>query len=331
LLTRFRHLLPRVLPGGAILCFHSVTTPELPADGIAHLPLDQFATAIRTARRLGEFVPLSELVRRQHQGRSTSGLLAITLDDAYAALCADFQDFISREQLPVAIFVVGNATSDGERFWWDRIDDAFARAASDRWRTFEDACGLPDAYRRGQPREFGPLRPLRQWLLTAYAGRWPDHLEPELRRLEDETSHLTSHRAMTFDELAALAARSPVEIGVHTATHPVLPLLSDTEQLEEISTGYRVLRERFAQTLPILSIPFGLYDARTLRAASAAGMTASLTLEGRPLDPSDDRALPRFCLTRNGTALGLALNLLRFRTPAGARPIAYPALPSATT
>ena len=49
---------------GAILCFHSITTPALAAEGSAHVPADAFKSFVRIARRLGELVPLSELVRR---------------------------------------------------------------------------------------------------------------------------------------------------------------------------------------------------------------------------------------------------------------------------
>ena len=71
---------------GAILCFHSLTTPELPAEGDAHVPWAFFQRTVRLARRLGEVVPLSTLVARHRAGRSTAGLTALTFDDAYAAL-----------------------------------------------------------------------------------------------------------------------------------------------------------------------------------------------------------------------------------------------------
>jgi hypothetical protein len=121
---------------GAILCFHSVTTPRLPAEGTAHVPLPAFKSYVRLGRGLGEFVPLGELIRRHQQGRSTSGLFAVTLDDAYAALRAEFKDFISREAVPVAIFVVTQAAATGTAYWWDRVDDLFPRVAPERWRAF---------------------------------------------------------------------------------------------------------------------------------------------------------------------------------------------------
>jgi peptidoglycan/xylan/chitin deacetylase (PgdA/CDA1 family) len=324
-----------VSAGGAILCFHSVTTPALPADGTAHVSVDAFKSSVGVARRLGELVPLSELVHRHAHGQSTAGLIAVTLDDAYAALRSELTDFICRQSIPVALFVCTGAAAAGATYWWDRVDDLFPRVALDRWRAFERACGLPEEYRRGQPREYGPLRPLRQWVLAAYAGRWPDHLEPALASLEAEVGYRTRHRSMTFDELASLAAIPGVEIGVHTASHPVLPLLSDADLRHEIVSSYDTLRDRYARVLPILAVPFGLYDERTVRAARSAGMTTSLTLGGALNGHSPDGALPRLCLVRGVTPVRLGLNLLgipKIVRRFSERPLPlYPDLPSPTT
>src|SRR4051812_7962715 len=128
-----RPALRRLIPGGAILSFHSITTPSLPAAGDAHVSLETFTSFIRYLRWLGEIVSLRDFVRRREQGRDTSGLIAITLDDAYAALATEFLAVIVAEAVPVTIFPVSDATRDGEAFWWDRIDDVYPRVAPDRW------------------------------------------------------------------------------------------------------------------------------------------------------------------------------------------------------
>ena len=126
----------RPMSGGAILAFHSITTPELPGEGTAHVSLEAFQSFIRVARRLGELVRLSELVRRHQHGQSTSGLIAVTLDDAYAALHGEFREFVLQEAVPITVFVVTQAAAIAARYWWDRIDDVFPRVAPDRWRAF---------------------------------------------------------------------------------------------------------------------------------------------------------------------------------------------------
>jgi peptidoglycan/xylan/chitin deacetylase (PgdA/CDA1 family) len=321
---------------GAILCLHSVTTSGLPAEGTAHVSVDAFESYVRVARHVGEIVPLSELLQRRARGRSTAGLVAVTLDDAYAALGTELGEFLVHERVPIAVFVVSGAAAAGSAYWWDRIDDVFPRIPPARWRTFEEACGVPDDYRHGQPRSYGPLRPLRQWLLANYAGRWPEALEHELQSLETESGVRTCHRSMTFDEIEALSAKTDVEVGVHTVSHPVLPLLSDAELRDEILGCHAALQERFAGARPILSIPFGLYDDRTIRAARTAGMTACLTLRGTLVDArGDGYTLPRICLNQGDSAARLGLRLFgvtdRLRRWAGRDAARYPDLPSATT
>jgi peptidoglycan/xylan/chitin deacetylase (PgdA/CDA1 family) len=325
----------RLASGGAILCFHSITTPDAPSEGTAHVSLTAFQSTINLARRLGELVPLSELVRRHEQGRSTAGLVAVTFDDAYAAL-AEIKEFVSREGIPISVFVVTQAAAAGATYWWDRIDDLFPRIAGERWRAFEEACGLPEEYRRRQPAALGPLRPLRQWVLATYAGRWPSHLEPALLALEREAGLRTRHRSMTFAEIAELAAVPSVEIGVHTVSHPVLPLLPDPDLTREIAAGYAELRSRLATVLPILAVPFGLYDERTLRVARASGLSACLSVTGANLDGDAHRyVLPRYCVTRHDTPARLALCLVgvpdRVRRWRGVALAPYPELPSATS
>jgi peptidoglycan/xylan/chitin deacetylase (PgdA/CDA1 family) len=326
----------RLASGGAILCFHSITTPDAPAEGTAHVSLAAFQSTIGLARRLGELVPLRELVQRHEQGRSTAGLVAVTFDDAYAALLSEVKEFVSREGIPISVFVVTQAAEAGATYWWDRVDDLFPRIAGERWRAFEAACGLPEEYRRRQPAALGPLRPLRQWVLATYAGRWPSHLEPALLALERESGLRTRHRSMTFAEIAELAAIPSVEVGVHTASHPVLPLLSDPDLTREIAAGYAELRSRLATVLPILAVPFGLYDERTLRTARAAGLTACLSVTGGNLAGDAHRyVLPRYCVTRHDTPARLALCLVgvpdRVRRWRGLPLAPYPELPSATS
>lgn len=325
--------MPALRTAGAVLCFHGITSRLLPGENLAHMPLAAFQSFIDAAQQMGEIVPLAELVRRHRDGRGTSGLIAITADDAYASLLDAAADYLARAAIPLTVFVVTQpALGGGVPYWWDRVDDLFPRVAPARWRAFEDACGLSDDYRRGQPISYGPLRPFRQWMLATHRGRWSPELESHLLGLEREVAAPpTVQRSMTLDELARFAAIPGVDVGVHTLSHPVLPLLSDHELREEISAGYQILREHFPNAVPILALPFGLFDSRTLAAARELGMLASLTLTGTTLKRYRGRDdLPRFCLCRHDRPTKLLARLTGFferRTATRG----YPALPSATT
>ncbi|MBA2245358.1 MAG: polysaccharide deacetylase family protein [Gemmatimonadetes bacterium] len=320
---------------GAILCYHSLTSPELPAESTIHVSLEAFRADVSLVRRWGRLVSISELLRRHHEGRSTAGLVALTFDDGYAALPALLTDFLEREEVPIAVFAVTDALRSGAAFWWDRIEDFFPHVPAARWREFEDSCGLPEEYRRGQAASLEPLRPFRQWILATHTGRLPARIDALLAELEEETRVRTAHRSMTWEELTRFAASPWVEVGVHTLSHPVLPFLPDEEWKQEVHDCYLLLRERIPDTLPVLSIPYGFYDERSIRLARELGMSTSLTLKQTTMKGCEPGGgLPRFCITRGGARWKLALRLSGFFGEARIGPDgqrAYPDLPSPTT
>jgi peptidoglycan/xylan/chitin deacetylase (PgdA/CDA1 family) len=329
--------LKRLSTPGAILCYHSVTSGSLPAEGRVQVSLDSLLSAIHVARLLGEIVPLTVILDRHSRGRSVAGLVALTFDDAYAALNGAVLDAIVSLQVPLTVFVVAGAASDGRAFWWDRLDDLFPLVSPERWHAFEQACGLTEAYRTGQPAGYGPLRPLRQFILSKHTGRWPMTLEPELGRLEEEAGFRTLHRSMSFDELTHVAALPGIHIGVHTMTHPVLPFLPDDELKREVADCYSLLRERVPGVLPVLAVPYGLYDRRTLNLARDAGMVASLTVQRRTLRKSglDAAGLHRWPVDRQLSNWKLLIHLTgaleRWRDWTGGAMPQFPELPSERT
>jgi peptidoglycan/xylan/chitin deacetylase (PgdA/CDA1 family) len=174
-------------------------------------------------------------------------------------------------------------------------------------------------------------------VLAEHAGRWPQALQEPLERLEAELGQRTPQRSMTESELAGFLARTGARVGVHTVSHAALPFLPDHALVAEIRQCHEALRVRVRDALPYLAIPFGLFDARTLRLAAEAGMTVSLTLAGLPLDRpfAAELGMPRLCVVREHApgmlalkASGAAALLGRVR---GRTAAPYPVLPSPTT
>lgn len=302
---------------------------------MANLALDHFRALVKAVRRTAALVTLAELLEEHRKGGRTGGAFAITFDDAYASLLGAAEIFRS-DRIAVTVFVTTNAARSGSAYWWDRVDDLFPRVTRDRWSRFEEDLGLPATFREGQPAEFGPLRPLRQWVLAEFKGRWPASLEGPLSQLESETGVRTMHRSMTFAELAGFSQVSGVEFGVHTLSHPVLPLLDEREFRSEVADCYALLKSLLPRVHPVLAIPFGLFDAKTAARAREAGMSESLSLAARTLDGyASEQALPRFGLTVREPAWKLTLRVTglaeRLRSGQSATREAYPALPSATT
>jgi len=323
---------------GAILCLHAIDAPAEPSRSVVAVTPAELDATLDVLDAVARVVPLREFVERRRAGRSTRGLAVLTFDDAYHSLTDAIARVLRPRGVPATLFVVSEASRTGATFWWDRVDDLAPAIAPERWRAFEDAIGLPQAYRDGQPAAMGPLRPLRQWILREHAGRWPAAAEPHLRALEQEAGLRTVQRAMTYEELAAATSDGLVDVGVHTRTHCVLPLLDDDELRGEVAGCHATLREQLPEraVLPVLAIPFGLGDARTVRLAADAGMRSSLTLGNFTVDAAHDVALPRFCLSRDLSPVRLGMRVIGVeeRVRRLLRPAAdamYPPLPSPTT
>ena len=319
---------------GAILCFHGVTTPQSPAASNMHVSRDELVETLGVLRDRWRMVPLIDLIRRHHDGRSTKGLLAVTFDDAYASVL-EVGSTLATLGVPATLFPIGEAIGIGTRFWWDRVDDVFPHVSRYRWREFEEACGVPEEYRRGQPESFGPLRPFRQWMLAHYHGRWPERLTPYLTALEQEIGHSTVQRSMTWAEIEQLTRQAEVHVGVHTLSHPALPFLPDAEVQREITGGLAMVSERSKIPVPILAAPYGLADARVVRLAQATGMLATLSLSGTALGNGRGAGsmewVPRICMAARAPAWRLKLRLAGLRDHPWQRAGAFPVLPSAST
>ena len=284
--------------GGTVLTYHGVQERHSRPSSSMHVPLDTFARTMRAVGRVASFVPLRELVMRHLSGRPTRGLVAVTFDDAYASVATSAWRVLAELEIPVTMFVVTDAAVSGVPFWWDRVDALFDAANAEQWRAFEEACGLPATFRHGQPTDMGPLRPLRQWILAEHSGRWPEELEPVIARVERDLACGPQQWPLTFEQLDELVKSPLVDLGVHTVSHPVLPLLSDDAQRQEIRASFRILAERYACTLPVLAPPFGLYDRRTFEVLREEGLEACLSLEAASLrDGTQSALIPRFCMS----------------------------------
>jgi peptidoglycan/xylan/chitin deacetylase (PgdA/CDA1 family) len=322
--------------GGAILCLHAVKTPEWPTESASSVTLEQLDAMVKVLSSIADIVSIRELVARQADQRSTRRLAAITFDDAYASLAVAVHEVFRPRSTPISVFVISNAAHSGARFWWDRVEDAAPHLTPGRLRQLESAIGIPEQFRTGQPSTYGPLRPLRQWIMYRYRGAWPSELESALDELEKDAGICSRQRSMTYPEMRALAGDDGcVEFGVHTASHRVLPLLSREEALLEIEGCHRALMTELPAVAPILAIPFGLFDQRTATIARDAGMVASLSLAGTPV-PNNSRTLeilPRLSVSARTQLWRLQLQVLgveqRARTWMGRQFSAYPELPSA--
>ena len=184
-------------------------------------------------------------------------------------------------------------------------------------------------YRRGS----GPSPPPRSVILTADDGRrcvFTDML-PLVRAYRDPvtlfiypSSISNASYAMSWTQLADLVHTGLFDVESHAYWHPnfrierqqLAPAQYSAFVRTQLSLSKRVLERRLGIHVEVLAWPFGVYDAELMRAASAAGYVAAVTLERRTAGPTDSLlALPRYIVTDADVGAAFARIL---RTASGA-------------
>ena len=66
-----------------------------------------------------------------------------------------------------------------------------------------------------------------------------------------------SQRTLTFNEIKTLGNSGLVEIGAHTASHPVLSSMSIYDQEAEITSGRKALEGVIGQPINVFAYPYG--------------------------------------------------------------------------
>ena len=88
-----------------------------------------------------------------------------------------------------------------------------------------------------------------------------------------------------------------IEIGSHTATHPILPNVTDDEMLwRELAASKARLEEMLGRKVPLFCYPNGRHDARVQRATANAGYRCAVTnVPGLNTNQTPLLALRRIC------------------------------------
>lgn len=296
-------ILERVFGSGGVVAYHGVG--EAPPVPIMHVTPARLRAQLEHLRERYEIVPLRDLVSRWHAKTSTRRCVAITFDDAYAGILAHALPTLRALQIPATVFVASDHAKLGAEYWWDLV-------ARDRRAYSAALSGLLDASNRADwstsKKGVDPADDVRAEVLARFAGRWPGALE---------AGRETVWRASTFPELKMLSADDLIDFGVHTLSHPALPLLPYEEQVAEMKNNYSLLQSVLPRVLPIVAYPYGLYDRVTVRAARDAGMIAGVTMEGRAsADHPDPMIVPRIGAGEIHPPESLSLKLNRALRPA---------------
>jgi peptidoglycan/xylan/chitin deacetylase (PgdA/CDA1 family) len=309
-----RRYVSGALQSGVVLLYHRVADLETDPQLLAVSPRN-FADHLEVLRRSYLPVRLREL---RHQA---SGLLprthpvAVTFDDGYADNLDQALPLLRAAGIPATAFIVAGQIGKVEQFWWDEVErillgtpdlpERLAVTIGSKLYSWHipRAGGKPDRHWHvlsNQP--CSPRQAAYQELcelLGPLSTPSRKHVLDRLRTWAMMDGLGSSHnRALTEEQVVALANDGLVEVGAHTVTHPVLSRQPVATQKQEIESGKRRLEDILDSPVQSFSYPFGGrkdYTSATVRLVKEAGYACACSnFPGRVYWVTSRYQMPRF-------------------------------------
>ena len=285
---KFRWLMTR-LSGGFVLAFHEIN-PER---------LSEFVEYFWPARP----VPLSELVERSKNGKSTSSLFAITIDDGVGENVRNLARLFLQKSWPATFYLPTRylETGEGMVFQWWRLVKPLLPAAR-----VELTSGVIDLSHPGS------LERLSRVMETAWHT---ERLESYYRTTMDLAAIATRGRRelrppapVSWSEVQTLSRTGLIQFESHAVSHVAMSALTREELVSEMQHSRDLVSEHTGQICRHLAYPFGspqsvgslavdvasrFYDSATTMSLGGVDHTHPWLLPRIPLYPENSNLLAR--------------------------------------
>lgn len=266
----------------SVVTFHRVLPPEhfesYPLREIA-VTTDEFEWFVSFFSRHYTILPLPEAYRRWNAyERTPRPLLAITFDDGQVDNLKYACPILERAGVRGSFYVPVDAIENDDTLWHDRLAyaaDGLLRKEASTARAMFAEIGVtndPDDHALLLAAvERAKSLPTEDRL--AFVGRMEDALGGPARPAWDGM--------MSWDQLRAMAEAGH-EIGSHSMSHQILPLLDDDALTHEIADSRSILEEKLDRPIETFCYPNGDYDHRTLERVRAEGYRLGVTTKWGP-------------------------------------------------
>lgn len=243
-----------VAPGGrlgglSILIYHRVLSAPDPMNP-DEPDAETFEWQMATVASHFAVLPLAEAIERLYRGTLPPRAAAITFDDGYADNVDVALPVLLRYGLP-ATFFVATGFLDGGRMWNDSIIEAVRRAPGAVLRTAESGG------------EIYPIRNAEQRyraatsLIRSYKHLPPTERARAVRYFTDAIDVALPRTLMMTSAQVRTLVDHGMDVGGHTANHPILTALSDDDVRTEIVAGKRRLEEITERRVRLFAYPNG--------------------------------------------------------------------------
>ncbi|CAM2751353.1 polysaccharide deacetylase family protein [Janthinobacterium lividum] len=277
----------------SILIYHRVLArpdPLFPGEVDAAL----FERQLRLLQRFYTPLPLSDAVRRLQDGSLPPRAACITFDDGYADNAQVALPLLQRHGLH-ATFFIATGYLDGGQMWNDAVIDAVRHAPGPVLDLQEHALGLLPIASLAQ-RQAAIATLLGQLKYQPFARR--QHLAMQIRRQAGATAGPAA--MLSTAQLRQLHVAG-MELGAHTASHPILSTLAERAAQRDIAHGKHQLEALIQAPVSLFAYPNGKagrdYGAPHVAMVKDLGFQAAVATDwgvARPGAGLDLLQLPRF-------------------------------------
>lgn len=284
-----------------ILLYHRVaeasSDPQLLCVGPGH-----FGAHLEYLRSNFQIMSLDALVQSLSEKRPPKEDTAvITFDDGYADNLYNAKPLLERYEIPATIFVASGYLSQDRRFWWDELEELLLQPGVLPKTLRLPVDGRLYKWDLGESADYGRslYQRCRGWNVLEKNNPTPRqeayrsicqllYALPEEKRREALTELSTAAakkpkvdaagRPFSCEEVVRLAEGRLVEIGAHTATHPILSSCTTAEQETEIFQSKSYLEKLLSRTVRHFSYPSGRpfdYTKKTIEIVRRAGFVSA--------------------------------------------------------
>jgi peptidoglycan/xylan/chitin deacetylase (PgdA/CDA1 family) len=305
-----------VAPGGqrarlSVLIYHRVlptVDPLFPAE----VDAAAFDGQMKCLTECFNVLPLNEAVERLQRGDLPSRAVCVTFDDGYADNAEVALPILQRYGIR-ATFFIASGFLDGGWMFNDRVIESVRSARGDQLDLTQVGVGEFDISTNAARRQTIDA------LLTKLKYLPPMERDSEIDRITELVhTNLPPSLMMRTEQVRTLHAAG-MEIGGHTAHHPILARLDPAAARAEIAAGKEQLEAIIGAPLRLFAYPNGKpvtdYTREHVEMVKSLGFKAAMsTAWGVATRAADHFQLPRFTPWENTPGkfgLRLVQNMLR--------------------
>jgi peptidoglycan/xylan/chitin deacetylase (PgdA/CDA1 family) len=283
--------------GGFVLAFH-----EISAERLAEL-----VDSLRPA----EPIHLSELVKRSKERKSTSGLLAITVDDGVGDNVRSLARLANARAWPITFYLPTQYLDTGAGMifqWWRLLKPLLPR------RRLDLKSGVVDLSPPGSVEEMSRKMEL-QWhsqRLESYLPLTTELLEIVLREGGLTRSAIQPAPPITWPEVTELSTNDLICFESHGVSHAAMSSLTGEEVVFEMKRSRDTVTEHTGRECRHLAYPFGNWQSIGARAVATAERfyDSAVTMSMGHVDFANPWLLPRIPLYPENSTLFARLKIL---------------------